>query len=65
MAADPLVLRGCLEVNVIDVLFQLRDLRGRDRQPSSASASASATHSRRQVPSFRCGLKTSLISAEA
>ena len=34
-------------------------------RPSSASASASATHSRRQVLNFRCGLHSPLMATEA
>ena len=62
----PLVAVGRREVDVVDVGPAARRsaacVIGR---PSSASASASATHSRRQVLNFRCGLHKRLISGEA
>ena len=51
----PLVARGRLEVDVVDVGLELGDLLAVIGRPSSASASASATHSRRQVLNFRAG----------
>ena len=61
----PLVPLGRLKVDVIDVLLELRDLFRRDGRPNSASASASATHSRRQVLNFAAGPRGSLICVEA
>ena len=61
-----LVLGGRVEVDVVDVGPQLGDLLvGVIGSPSSASASASATHSRRHVLNFRCGLHSAAISREA
>ena len=62
----PLVGGGRGEVDVVDVGLQLGDLLARViGRPSSRSASASTTHSRRHVLNFRCSPHSAAISGEA
>ena len=57
---------GRVEVDVVDVRAAARrSAAGVIGSPSSASASASATHSRRQVLNFRCGPHSSAHLGEA
>jgi hypothetical protein len=60
-----LVLRGFGEIDIVDVLPQLLDLARSDGHAKSASASAKATHNRRQVENLRCGPQSRDISGEA
>ena len=53
------------EIDVLNVLAQLVDLRGAIGNPSSASASASQTQSCRQVRNFLSSPQSRLISGEA
>ena len=57
MPQPPLVPLGRRKIDRIDMLPQFGDLLGATGSPSSASASARATHSRRQVLNFAAGSK--------